>query len=257
MIVMPQNNVTNRPHHQGFSILSRPQQPSGMKGVYADCAKNFDDCYSATTAPMTDYASSNGSYDANSFYHSNSSFENIPNTQNSYSDSSTEGAMDRRMFQPAQPFPNNRDNGVILPPLPAQAFRTEPIPSGPNPYALKVATQQQQQQQPPRHHQDNFYPQHPSMQRDSMYMPAPARQQPLPQTTTATHFFNNNNNSNNNHSHNNNNNNAPQNYGNQNHDYRAERLEKQRQTVVGGSLFVTSPRSFLLGLRNTDVVSNQ
>jgi hypothetical protein len=26
---------------------------------------------------------------------------------------------------------------------------------------------------------------------------------------------------------------------------------------VGGSLFVTSPRSFLLGLRNTDVVSNQ
>ena len=33
------------------------------------------------------------------------------------------------------------------------------------------------------------------------------------------------------------------------HNYRAERLEKQRQTVVGGSLFVTSPRSFLMGLK--------
>jgi hypothetical protein len=158
------------------------------------------------------------------------------------------------MFQQAQPFPKNCDNGLILPPLPVQAFRTEPIPSGPNPYALKSATQQQQQP----HHQDKFYPQQPSMQRDSMYMPAPARQQPLPQTATANHFFNNNH-SHHHHQHhhnNNNNNNAPQNYGNQNYDYRAERLEKQRQTVVGGSLFVTSPRSFLLGLRDT-AVSNQ
>jgi hypothetical protein len=224
-----------------------------MKGVYVDCAnKNFDDCYSATTAPMTDYASSsNGSsYDANSYYHSNYSFENIPNLQSSYSDSSTEGAtMDRRMFQPAQPFPNNRDNGLILPPLPAQAFRIEPIPSGPNPYALKSATQLQQQP----HHQDNFYPQQPNMQRDAMYMPAPARQQPLPQNTT-THFSYNNQQ----HPHNNNNNNnAPQNYGNHNYDYRAERLEKQRQHVVGGSLFATSPRSFLLGLRNSDVSNHQ
>ena len=30
-------------------------------------------------------------------------------------------------------------------------------------------------------------------------------------------------------------------------EYRAERLAKQRQSVVGGSLFSTSPRSFLMG----------
>jgi hypothetical protein len=34
-------------------------------------------------------------------------------------------------------------------------------------------------------------------------------------------------------------------------EYRAERLEKQRQNVVGGSLFATSPRSFLMGVKST------
>lgn len=38
-------------------------------------------------------------------------------------------------------------------------------------------------------------------------------------------------------------------------DYRSERLQIQRQTVEGGSLFVTSPRSFLMGKR-TNVPSN-
>lgn len=33
--------------------------------------------------------------------------------------------------------------------------------------------------------------------------------------------------------------------------YRAQRLEKQRQNVVGGSLFVTSPRSFLMSCKSS------
>ena len=33
--------------------------------------------------------------------------------------------------------------------------------------------------------------------------------------------------------------------------YRAQRLEKQRQSVVGGSLFVTSPRSFLMSCKSS------
>jgi hypothetical protein len=37
----------------------------------------------------------------------------------------------------------------------------------------------------------------------------------------------------------------------QDHDYRAERLQKQRQDVEGGSLFVTSPRSFLMGFKKS------
>jgi len=38
---------------------------------------------------------------------------------------------------------------------------------------------------------------------------------------------------------------------NQKYEYRAERLEKQRQNVEGGSLFVTSPRSFLMGMKKS------
>jgi hypothetical protein len=34
-------------------------------------------------------------------------------------------------------------------------------------------------------------------------------------------------------------------------EYRVERLEKQRQNVEGGSLFVTSPRSFLMGFNKS------
>jgi hypothetical protein len=33
--------------------------------------------------------------------------------------------------------------------------------------------------------------------------------------------------------------------------YRSQRLEKQRQKVAGGSLFVTSPRSFLMGIKTS------
>ncbi|KAG7351237.1 hypothetical protein IV203_010597 [Nitzschia inconspicua] len=167
------------------------------------------------------------------------------------------------------------DDGQILPPMPPNAFQEKvPIPMGPNPYALNVS----------KANKSTFLPANNigytsvgiTFPYAAASMPPPLPPPPPATTSTATdaetsqagilqplaHVHNNNNN----------NHNIP--VGDvaagtqkrfsflsldkaavqipeENSGYRAERLEKQRQNVEGGSLFVTSPRSFLMGVKNS------
>jgi hypothetical protein len=224
---------------QDFSFQIPHPRPPSLSRSYQDC--NFQDgkesiSLSAATAPSTDYSSNAGSsYDHSSppFYQSQMSFE-FPAILQSFSDSSFEDGMEQQkqlhnysnILPPCAHITNtkgNNDDGYILPPLPSNAFENEPIPSGPNPYALKLST-----------HPEGYYSRHPQppLSRQHGYgyptMTNPQFQQQPPSLQMP--------------------------YSNQHnqqqhppYDYHAERLEKQRQNVEGGSLFCTSPRSFLMG----------
>lgn len=141
----------------------------------------------------------------------------------------------------------------ILPPLPSNSFhKSESIPSGPNPYALKLSATTARSFLPkatispplgaPLSSPSSQNHDAPSLrgplqqgimqpQNRSYSFPgcAPALGDQLHQQPCA--IFDN----------------KPDN------EYRAERLEKQRQNVEGGSLFVTSPRSFLMGLNKSSL----
>ena len=200
------------------SILSR-QTPS-LKGGPVDYGANNYQNYEMT-APITDYAfhSNTSTENLSSFYHNVNSFD-IPGIQPSFSDSSSDTAFGNRVVPAMQASfapPGLDRSGHILPPLAYNRVNEEAIPCGPNPYALKLTTH------------DSFYPQ------QNVHQSGPTQQQshyvchPGPQYNNDLRLGHNQ---------------------NHNYDYKAERLEKQRQTVVGGSLFVTSPRSFLMGLTN-------
>jgi hypothetical protein len=228
---------------QEFSFPSPQPKPSGLSRSYQDFHyQHGEDSISlpAATAPSADYSSNVGSsYDQSSpFYYQSQMSTEYPAILRSFSDSSSEEAAMEQQKQPSK-YNNmlppcarntntngNNDNGYSLPPLPSNAFENEPIPSGPNPYALKLST-----------HPEGYYSQHPQ--------PPVSRQHGYGYPTTANLQFQEQ---------------PPSlqmpysNHHNQQHpsyDYQAERLEKQRQDVQGGSLFVTSPRSFLMG-RKTD-----
>ena len=165
-----------------------------------------------------------GSYDVNSL-HSSSTSESSSSIQQSFTDSSNEESVGEfsKNFQLMLP---DHQNGLILPPLPSAAFQNQPIlPRGPNPYALQPTTQ----------HNVYHHHQHPY----EVPFERKALKTSIEQDTIVDHNEN------------------PlhlEQKVNQgpSFDYRAERLAKQRQSVEGGSLFCTSPRSFLMG-KKTDM----
>ena len=176
------------------------------------------------------------------------------------------------------------NNNQILPPLPTNVFENEATPSGPNPYALRshnhekldnyivpagenlphfqepksypnypklmsgYATPMKISLQPPYNN-----PSYPSLQCHSNSFengqdlkdcsvsssmgPPPPRPKPVLSMSNLNLSMNINTT-------------ESLSGGNTPHDYRAVRLEIQRQNVEGGSLFMTSPRSFLMGKRN-------
>jgi len=258
--VKPPNKGTKQTHHQqqhvnnplhNISILSKR-----TKHFYADSSNKFEQdnkAYSANTT-RTEYPLPAEAYDMLSFHNNNFDY---PVIQPSFSDSSSEGVPDPRVFERPRPMARNMDGSLILPPLPANAFYSEPVPSGPNPYALKTDSHehfQHQQQQQHGHYEPRMY--------SSSFMPA------------NSHCGTNNMSTNTNNNSNSNGNNFiqphQQHYPNvmslrihtentvvapppMQQNYKAARLEKQRQNVVGGSLFATSPRSFLFGLSKSDI----
>lgn len=192
--------------------------------------------------------------------------------QNSYSDSSVDLGMEQQeLFSGQKMLPpmgrgliggfgpeRSQQTDQILPPLPAHAFeKSETILSGPNPYALILDVSinssfpSKSNISPPsalplpsprmRQNESSAFP----TKFGRILSPHNAssvvvgiRANGLGQQSQEFVVDNNNNNDKLNHN-----------------GYRAERLEKQRQNVQGGSLFVTSPRSFLMGLNKTDLHS--
>ena len=197
------------------------RHPPSIKTGDLDISRDDNLSFSLTTASDTDFASS--SKDNSDSYHLNNDSYDFPSTQPTSSDSSSDPAIERRVlpFVQASPcFPNTCDGSHILPPLPFNAFDTEPIPSGPNPYALKLTSTQ---------HHKKVGQESISVGSDPLASNGVAS---FPsQQNTIFHPT------------------GPQNHNKHECSYRAERLAKQRQSVVGGSLFATSPRSFLMGLK--------
>jgi hypothetical protein len=279
---------------QDYTILSRqPQQPN--PALYIDCQQGLpqrdvstSSSVSTSTAPMTDYSSSQESFE-------NQMFPNeFSEIQPSFSDSSSEFGTDPISQDFLIPASDSygyggdiMNNNQILPPLPSNAFHNEYIPSVPNPYALKpsiydntnnmmyarenfpqfhepsynmtatkfaggYATPMKNLAPPHLHH--NSYPLqcHYYNIENGMNMmnmkdgnpnptmgPPAARPKLLSGIANQASYSTNITNSSN----------IPVTCSSDS-DYRAERLEIQRQNVEGGSLFVTSPRSFLMGKRN-------
>jgi hypothetical protein len=153
------------------------------------------------------------------------------------------------------------DDSQILPPMPTNAFQDQrPIPTGPNPYALNISTSAKSVIDSARigHHSARA-----ALLSEALSEPPtdgssgtepnshhPGILQPL-QKVYSRHninfgemvteagkdfaFFS-----------------LDESVGinaDQDNVYRAQRLDKQRQNVLGGSLFVTSPRSFLMGVK--------
>ena len=178
-------------------------------------------------------------------------------------------------------------NNQILPPLPTNVFDNEATPSGPNPYALRSHNHEKLDplgvpmgENLPQYPEPKSYPNHSKLMSGyatPMKLSAPSTYNP-PYPSLQYHSNNNNNFengqdlkdfhfpstmgpppprpkpvlslSNLNLSMSSINTTGSLSGSNTPHDYRAVRLEIQRQNVEGGSLFMTSPRSFLMGKRN-------
>ena len=242
----PFRQQNHYPIPEEFSFPSPQPKPPNLSRSYQDCHSQHGEesiSLSAATAPSTDYSSNVGSsYDQySSFYDQSHMSTEFPALLRSFSDSSSESAAMEQQKQlhsynnilpPCAHITNtngNNDNGYILPPLPSNAFENERIPSGRNPYALRLSTHPEgyysQHSQPPLSHQHGYG--YPTMTNPHFQQQASALQMPY-----SNHH------------------NQQQQQQQQQHppyDYHAERLEKQRQNVEGGSLFCTSPRSFLMG----------
>ena len=250
------SNEVKQPHQQGnplqnISILSRKYEqqdsqkyttsvmPRGRADEFALPGENYDD-------HMTD-----------SSFHNSHLLDYPPSLQPSFSDSSSEGvALEASIFprpnEPHQMMVRDRaDGNFILPPLPPDAFCSEPIPSGPNPYALKLNNQNRHQGYTSQQGQHQQYHGSGSMESYShdtcgnnsdMSLNGHRSYQPAHQM----HAVNNSLSASS----------TTMMYPtiNTSYDYKAERIEKQRQNVVGGSLFATSPRSFLFGLKKQTTV---
>jgi hypothetical protein len=182
------------------------------------------------------------------------------------------GAMEHPVLQSSFSESSNEiipgyDDGQILPPMPPNAFHKQrPIPTGPNPYALNASTPATNTLLPANTFGYNSAGVTMSYAASSMPPPAtsaidethsrhPGILQPLSYVCSNSHH----------------NINVAEIPGEnmdkkfsfvsldklaswfpEIHDgYREERLEKQRQNVEGGSLFVTSPRSFLMGVKKS------
>lgn len=189
----------------------------------------------------------------------------FPPLQNSYSDSSVDLGMGQEEFFTGQRMlppmargllggtgrARSQQSDQILPPLPAHAFdREETILSGPNPYALNLGTSTT----------SSFLPKSTIPPPPALPLPSPRlkkNETPIFPTKLGRILSPHNASSLIVGSRNDGLGHKSQECVVDNNDklndgYRAERLEKQRQNVQGGSLFVTSPRSFLMGLNKTD-----
>lgn len=151
--------------------------------------------------------------------------------QSSFSESSGDSIVEQRDV-----YNTNRHDINILPPLPSEELFNRPtnILPGPNPYALKSSALESFNNNNPTFVTHSYVAQKTA---PAMVLPV-SRPRPLlvesnqnitpclPGLQQARNDVDFNN-------------------------YRAQRLEKQRQTVVGGSLFVTSPRSFLMSCKRS------
>jgi hypothetical protein len=244
----------------------------------ATTANGEESFSSLSRNPAMDFdLSSSFGYDTSSYYQQPASSFELPVLHQSYSDSSSEGMI----FDHQNSYEShmNNDSGChILPPMPSTEFlqnERPPVSTGPNPYALKLGSthgngylpRHQQQNQSParpqemvkfmdttnfassagRHHQ-NYHHQQTQQhklkvgasgtqynvhhQNNTMQPPQhQAHIHPGPQQYHRPHQQ------------------QPHSHQEFTFDYQTERLEKQRQNVEGGSLFVTSPRSFLMGFK--------
>jgi hypothetical protein len=159
-----------------------------------------------------------------------------PLLQSSYSESSSETIFEQRDAYTQ----NNHDDGILPPPPSDESFHrpNHQILPGPNPYALKSSGFAGC-----INNSNPVYVTHSY----AAPTPAPAIVHPVSRPPRPHHM-----------------NSTPnmtpylpgilqqQEHNNQvDYNYRAQRLEKQRQNVVGGSLFVTSPRSFLMSCKRS------
>ena len=152
-----------------------------------------------------------------------------PFLQSSFSESSCETISEHR-----ESYSQNQHEDDILPPPPSEELFDRPsqIPSGPNPYALSSSSGSiltKNQAYPTHTYAQNLAPDtvlpvsrpRPHLVESSPNM-IPYLPGILQQVQNKVDY-----------------------------NYRAQRLEKQRQNVVGGSLFVTSPRSFLMSCKKS------
>lgn len=135
--------------------------------------------------------------------------------------------------QQQQQQQQDKGRGQILPPLPSNALFHHPkqIPFGPNPYALKTSGSSSSSNSTTISSSNNIFTTPSSVIERSVTRPSVTSVDTTMNLPGILQRSNNN-----------------------NHiefDYRAQRLEKQRQNVVGGSLFVTSPRSFLMSCKKS------
>jgi hypothetical protein len=269
---------------QEYTILSREDCQQGLRQRAVSASSSV----STSTAQMTDYSSSNESFENQMF------FRDFSEIEPSFSDSSSEfGLHTSDSYSSIGSTGNLTNNNQILPPLPSNSFQNEYIPCGPNPYALKPATYDNtnnmvfSRENLPHFHEPSHYmmttatkfaggyatpmknlnPTHlhhnsyplqsysDNIENGIIHMKDrnthPAMGPPVARTKLLSSGMANHTNYNN--SNNNNNNSCSSGITvtcSRENNYRAERLEIQRQTVEGGSLFVTSPRSFLMGKRN-------
>jgi len=261
---------------QDFTSLSRQSQQNSAyfadrtPGMLNRESRNYC-AMSISTAPLTDYSSSLGGYENQSIANA---FSII---QTSFSDSSLEFV--DPSLQGNVPFSAEYDNNStssrsnnskILPPLPSNIFNNESIPLGPNPYALKLTSHDHNNMFHTQENLPHILTPSDMTATTNKFMGGYATPMKNVMPPQGNHYplqcFSNIDNRS---THSNMGPPPPRPklpFGIQNpkltvgsiipvakcseNDYRAERLQIQRQTVEGGSLFVTSPRSFLMGKRN-------
>lgn len=149
-----------------------------------------------------------------------------PLLSSSFSESSSDTIFEQRDAY----IQSTHEDGILPPPPSEELFnRSNQVLSGPNPYALKSSGS------------GSVNNSNPAYVTHSYAAPNPASSIVLPVSRSLPHLMDTTPNM------------TPclpgitqQSHNEFDFDYRAQRLEKQRQNVVGGSLFVTSPRSFLM-----------
>ena len=230
---------------QDFTILSRNQANGNHNFGTMPSSDHGNHMYmaypSASFYPPSYHPAGNNHYGGSS-YQNQTPLPSYPGIQTSFSDSSGEEIMEASLGstgkqQPANTiYPSLSEEG-ILPPLPKpKSNKKDVIPSGPNPYALKHTSRQ-----------GTYVPKITTDHKSfgtlffgggifSPLVDENLSPHTCPQPTQSNHPSKRN----------------EVNEGD--NSYTAERLEKQRQNVEGGSLFVTSPRSFLMGIK-TDVAA--
>lgn len=267
------HNDINMTKELNYRRHENPYQKTGIMSVSSTYPSSEDIYHHAGQSASTYYKSQY--YDERTTgYNNNVEPENdYPLLQSSFSESSSsnetvfegydgyDSYSEQNQKQQQFNFGNNRQ---ILPPLPPSEALYHPskqVPFGPNPYALKISSSAYGNGRTATSTYSNSKFRQVgssnsvatsslplSMLERSMSLATRSRPDPLSDTTTIRH-------------------NVPGSILHQkapndtndddniknilSFDYRAHRIEKQRQNVVGGSLFVTSPRSFLMSCKKS------